>query len=135
MPLQLKVIIPGGILLDTAVDTVIVPGSEGEFQVLPGHLPLFTGMQQGLLCLDEAGQRKVAVFGGIAEVLDDQVTVLADNAEIAEKVDVDRAHKARDRAQQRLERARTDETIDIARARSALHRALLRLRATGKAGQ
>ena len=131
MALQVKVIIPGGVLLDTTAETVIVPGSQGEFQVLPGHLPLFTPLQPGLLCLDEADGRKVAVFGGVVEVLDDGVTLLADNAEIADKVDVERARKAHERAQRRLERAQTDETIDIARARAALRRALLRLRATG----
>jgi len=130
MALQVSVIIPGGVLVETVADTVVVPGSEGEFQVLPGHLPMFTALQPGLLCLDEAGKRKVAVFGGIVEVVDDKVSVLADNAEIAEKVDVERAQKARERAQRRLERARTDATIDVTRARAALHRSLLRLRVT-----
>ena len=132
MALQVRVIIPGGVLLDTTAETVVVPGCEGEFQVLPGHLPLFTGLQPGLLCLDEAGERRVAVFGGVVEVLDDRVILLADNAEIAEKVDVERARQAQERAQQRLLRAQTDETVDIMRARAALRRALLRLRATAK---
>lgn len=132
MPLQVKVIIPAGVLLDTTADTVVVPGSQGDFQVFPGHLPLFTPLQAGLLFLDEKGKRRVAIFGGVAEVLDDQVTLLAENAEIAEKVDVERAMRARERAQQRLERAQRDENIDINRARAALRRALLRLQATGK---
>jgi len=131
MPLQVKVIIPGGVLLDTTADTVVVPGSQGDFQVFPGHLPLFTALQPGLLFLDEKGKRRVAVFGGVAEVLDDQVTLLAENAEIGEKVDVERAMRARERAQQRLEKAQRDENIDINRARAALRRALLRLQATG----
>jgi len=128
MALQVRVVIPGGVLLDTVADTVVVPGSQGEFQVLPGHLPLFTALKPGLLCLDEAGRRRVAIFGGIVEVIDEHVTLLADNAEIAEKIDLERATRAHERAQRRLERARTDEAVDVKRARAALFRALLRLR-------
>ena len=127
MALAIKVVIPKGVLLETEVDTVILPGSEGDLQILPGHLALFSPLRQGELWLDAQGRSKAVVFGGVVEVLQDKVTVLADNAELADKIDVERAREARERAERRLERARTDEKIDLARARAALHRALLRL--------
>ena len=76
MALHIKVIIPGGLLLDTAADTAVVPGSQGEFQVLPGHLPLFTAVSPGLLSLDEAGKRQVALFGTSGAGIGDEVKVM-----------------------------------------------------------
>jgi F-type H+-transporting ATPase subunit epsilon len=127
MPLRVKIIIPDGVLVDKDCPTVIAPGAEGDFQVLPGHLPMFTTLRLGNLWLDEKGEQRVAVFGGTAEVLDDVVTVLADNAEPAEVIDLKRAQDARERAERRIERARTDERVDFARAQASLARAMLRI--------
>jgi len=131
MGLELKVIVPKGVLLDTRPETVILPGTEGDLQILPDHLPVFTPLRMGPLLLDAAGEHQVAIFGGIAEVQANRITVLAQNAELAKKIDIERALAARERAVKRLERAHTDQNIDILRAQAALNRALLRLSVSG----
>ena len=134
MALNVRVVIPDGLLLEREVKTAILPGSEGDLQILPGHLPVFTALRMGELWLDEQGREKVAVFGGVVEVVDDAVRVLADHAELADKIDLDRARQARERAERRLEKARTDVRIDAARAEAALRRALLRIHVVGTKG-
>lgn len=135
MALQIRIVTPRGVLLDSTTETVIAPGVEGDFQVMPGHLPLFTPLRLGELWLDAQGTSRVAVFGGVAEVAEDRVNILADNAELAAKIDLERAEKARERAQQRLERARTADHIDVKRAEAALQRALLRIRTSRKSAE
>jgi F-type H+-transporting ATPase subunit epsilon len=85
----------------------------------------------GLLLLDATGENQVAIYGGVAEVQANRITVLAQNAELAKKIDIDRALAARERAEKRLDRAHTDQNIDIYRAQAALNRALLRLSVSG----
>ncbi len=135
MAIKLKVIIPDGILLEREVTTAVLPGVEGDLQILPGHMPLFTPLRLGQLWLDEKGNERVAIYEGIADVAADEISVLANNAEIAEKIDVERAEQSRERAEKRLDRARTDEKIDVARAEQALKRSLLRLKTRQGGGE
>lgn len=131
MGLELKIVVPTGVLLDVRPETVILPGAEGDLQILPDHLPVFTPLRMGALLLDAAGEHQVAIFGGIAEVRANRVTVLAQNAELAKKIDIERALAARERASKLLERAHTDPNVDLLRAQAALNRALLRLSISG----
>jgi F-type H+-transporting ATPase subunit epsilon len=103
-----------------------LPGAEGYLGILPGHAPLFTELKVG-----ELGFRKgsawvwLAVAWGFAEVLPDQVRVLAETAERANEIDVERATRARDRAEKRLSQGGQD--IDYNRALVALERAIVRI--------
>ncbi len=109
---------------------VLLPSEAGELGVLPGHMPMVCTLQVGRIRVDLPETTiQMATSGGFAEVLNDDVSVLADTAEKAEEIDVERARQARQRAEERLKR-RTEDT-DIVRAHAALARAINRLHVAG----
>ena len=125
--LKVTIVTPAGTKEEYDVRHVRAPGSEGDFGVLPGHLPLMTGLRIGAIRLDtKDGQIVWATAGGYVEVLDNVITILAENAERADKIDVGRAEAARERALGRLKGKK--EGLDIERSRLALARALNRLK-------
>jgi F-type H+-transporting ATPase subunit epsilon len=128
MPLNLQIITPERIVFEEeGVDSVTLPGSEGEMTILPSHAPLMSGLQPGALTFRKSGvETDVALSGGFLEVLDDKVIVLADTAERSEEIDAARAEEARQRAAARL--ATREGEMDIARVIAALDRAQARLR-------
>lgn len=128
--LNLEVITPEKIVLKTEASSVIAPGILGYLGVLPGHAPLITPLQAGVIKFHAEDEDCVAVSGGFLEAGANHVVVLADTAERACDIDVERALKAKERAERRL-RERTPG-VDIARAEAALSRALARLKAAGK---
>jgi F-type H+-transporting ATPase subunit epsilon len=94
MPLQLRVITPTRQLVDAEVEEVTAPGSVGEFGVFPEHVNFIGELQSGILTYVERGVRKrIVVHGGYAEVVEDVVTVLADEAELPEEIDAARARQ------------------------------------------
>jgi len=130
--IQLEVVTPDKILVTERVDLVVAPGVEGEFGVLAGHIPFLTSLQIGELYYKKgASTEYLALSGGYAEVLPDKVTILAESAEKARDIDVDRARRALERAQERLRQAKLEE-LDHARAEAALARAILRLKIAEK---
>jgi len=109
------------------VDIVIAPGIEGQMAILPSHAPLLTMLQPGELVVRKEGEETaIFVSGGFLEVMQNSVTVLADTAERAEEIDVERAEEAKRRAEERLA-GRLPE-MDLARAEIALRRALTRIK-------
>lgn len=101
--LQLEVVTPDREVVRESVAEVQVPGREGYLGILPGHTPLLSQLGIGALSYQKGGQRVyVAVLGGVVEVLADHVTVLADNAERAEDIDVGKARAALADAQQKF---------------------------------
>ncbi len=128
----LEIVTPQRLLVSEAVEEIVAPGSEGYFGVLPGHLPFMTTLKVGELTYrKEREERHLAVSWGYAEVRPEKVIILAETAERAEEIDVDRARRAKGRAEERL-RKWGDETIDFARATAALQRALTRLEVAAK---
>ena len=116
---------------EAGIDALIVPGSEGQLTILPRHAALMTTLDYGELVYRRgAEEHTFAVTGGFMEVNHDRVTILADNAEAAEEIDLTRAEAARARAEDRLRRAREQggRDVDTARAQAALQRSLVRLR-------
>jgi len=135
--LTLEIVTPDRALLREEVDEVVVPGSQGEFGVLPGHTPLLSTLRIGELWYRQ-GQEKhyLAIAFGFVEVLPDRVTVLAQVGERAQEIDVQRAERAKQRAEQRLAQAQSQLTqidFDIERARIALMKSLLRLQVASRA--
>jgi F-type H+-transporting ATPase subunit epsilon len=124
--INLDVVTPEKRLVSLAVDEVVLPGSEGSMGVRPGHAPLLTGLDIGVL-MYRRGEEKhyIAVTHGFAEVLGDRVTVLAEIAERAADIDTPRAERARARALERLKGR--DPDVDVNRAQVALEKALIRL--------
>ena len=124
--LQLEIVTPDHLVLSKEVDYVGAPGLEGEFGVLPGHVPFISALAVGCLYYKAAGKtRYVFVAGGFTEVSDNKVTVLAECAEEAELIDFERAQQALQRANERI--ARKEHDINLVRAEAALRRATNRL--------
>lgn len=124
--ITLELVAPDRQVLRDSVESVQLPGINGELGILPGHAPLLTELGVGELSYLKAGQRYHAtVMGGFAEVLGDRVIVLAERSERAEELDVTRARAARERAEKRLASTAAPD-LDFARAQDALRRALLR---------
>jgi F-type H+-transporting ATPase subunit epsilon len=132
--LRLEILTPDNAVLETDADFVSVPGLEGVFGVLPGHVSLLAALGVGHLHYINGEQTSyVCLAGGFAEVADNRVRILADSSERLEDIDLDRAEKARTRALERLQRA-GGENVDIARAEAALERAINRINARSGPG-
>lgn len=128
--LQLEIVTPDRVVLKTEADYVSLPGVEGDFGVLPGHIPFFAALRIGCMHYEVEGKTTWAcITGGFAEIADNRVQVLVDTAELADEIDIDRAEAAFRRAQQRLEQAKKDTNVNITRAEASLQRALTRLQA------
>lgn len=111
---------------------VTFPGTQGLFQVLPGHAPMFSSLDAGILSVkDTQGQRlQYAIGSGLTRVLDNKIVLLTRTAESSEDIDLERAEAAKQRAEERLNSR--SEQIDVMRAEAALQRALIRLKASHK---
>ncbi|WP_453993011.1 F0F1 ATP synthase subunit epsilon [Bacillus nitroreducens] len=126
---KVNVVTPDGPVYEADVEMVSARAQSGELGILPGHIPMVAPLQVGAVRLKKGSNTElVAVSGGFLEVRPDQVTILAQAAETAEKIDVQRATEAKKRAEQRLQ-AKQDN-IDFKRAELALKRAINRLNVT-----
>lgn len=131
--IQLDIVTPERAVLSEAVDELILPGSEGYLGVRPGHAPLLTTLKLGSIMIRKGNDRQyLAVSWGFVEVLPDRVSILAETAERAEEIDLDRAVRAKERAEQRLKSP--DPDVDFRRAQLALEKALIRIQVASKAG-
>jgi len=132
--MELQIVTPERHVLQETVESVEVPGKEGYLGILPGHAPLITELGIGLLSYHKGSEtRFLTVISGYAEVLPHRVIVLADVAERAEEIDVERTRRARERAQSELAKASAGDE-EWQRAELALQRALVRLQAASKTG-
>ena len=125
--LRLEIVTPDQVVLSTDVDYVGAPGVDGEFGVLAGHIPLLTALSIGTLVYRIGNKDYMAfIAGGFAEVADNKISILAQAAELADNIDVERAEKAKERAENLLAKGGlTDREYKIAEAK--LQRALVRL--------
>ncbi|TMF39686.1 MAG: F0F1 ATP synthase subunit epsilon [Chloroflexi bacterium] len=128
MPIQLDIVTPEKLAYSDEVDAVVLPGSEGELGVLPHHAPLISTLGAGELRLRKGGQEEsFAIIGGFLQVLPDRVVVMAENADMASDIDLEKAQEARRQAEQALEGGFV-EGADLAAARAALQASLIRIR-------
>ena len=127
--LQVDIVTPQGSVYSGVVAAVTVPGAVAPFQVLYNHAPIISSLEPGIvkLLLADLSPRYYVVGGGFVEVLHNHVTVLVDQVEPAERIDLQEAQQQVRQAQQRLASAQTLE--EAWQARQELHRAELRLRA------
>lgn len=128
----LEVVTPEHLLLSQQVEEVIAPGIEGEFGVLPGHTHFLTTLKIGELRY-RIGEHMhyMSVLWGFAEVTPQKVTILAEVAEKAEDIDVDRAQAGVDEAARRLETGGLPSEVEAARI--SLEKARLRQRIAERA--
>jgi F-type H+-transporting ATPase subunit epsilon len=128
MTIRLEIVTPERQAYADDVDAVTVPGIEGELGVLPHHAPLITTVGLGELRIRKAGAEELfAIVGGFLQVRPDKVVVMAETADMAAEIDLERAREARLEAERALE-AGLHEGADLAAARAALQTALLRIR-------
>lgn len=130
-PLNLEVITPEKVTLKAGVISVIAPGVLGYLGILPRHAPLITPLKAGVVTYrpEGGGEERLAVSGGFLEAGPKHVVILADTAEKAGEIDVERAREAKERAERRLRERPAG--LDVARAEAALQRAVARLKAAG----
>jgi len=125
--LRVEIATPERVMLDEEVDMLEAPGALGEFGVLLGHVAFLTTLRHGEIRLFNQGRtRFIATSGGFAEVVDDKITLLLDTAEFAEEIDLDRAHRARERAESAL-KGLTFEHAEYHALEAALLRAITRI--------
>jgi F-type H+-transporting ATPase subunit epsilon len=129
---MLEIVTPHGLVWSGEADEVTASGSEGEFGVLSGHAPFVTTLKIGMLITKKGSE--VGYFfinWGYAEVGADKVLILADSAERAEDISLERAIAAKKRAEERLSK---EENIDFGRATAAIERAVMRMQVAEKKG-
>jgi F-type H+-transporting ATPase subunit epsilon len=128
MALQLEIVTPERLAYSDTVDSVVLPGTEGELGVLPHHAPLVSMLGVGELRIRKgASEESFAIVGGFLQVRPDKVVVMAETADLASEIDLERAHEARREAERALETG-YHEGADLVAARAALQQALLRIR-------
>jgi len=129
--ITLTIVTPERSVVKDEVDELQIPGADGYFGVLPGHAPLFSELKVG-----EVSYRKgdrwtfLSVAWGFVEVLPNQVRILAETAERAQEIDLDRAMRAKQRAEERISRG--GDELDYSRALVALERAVIRIQVAQK---
>ncbi len=133
MPIKLEIVTVERMLYSDDVDMVIAPGTEGVMGILPNHAALLTALNYGELIVRKKGEddQSFAIGGGFMEVLPNKVTVLADVAEHADDINVQRAQQARDRAKNLLESGNLSMD-DMVRAEAAIRRAMVRIKVAQK---
>lgn len=132
MKLKLQVVTPTRTVVATEADSVELPGELGYLGILPGHTPLITVLKAGVLTYrDGSDERSLAIAAGFAEIANDSVTVLADQAEAPAEVDVAAAERERSGAEEELKTASRD-SLDGIRARLELAQARLAITKRGR---
>ncbi|WP_394238572.1 F0F1 ATP synthase subunit epsilon [Niallia oryzisoli] len=125
--IKVSVVTPDGPVYESDVEMISTKAQSGELGILPGHIPMVAPLQIGSVRLKNGGNTEfVAVTGGLLEVRPDQVTILAQAAETAEHIDLERALKAKERAEHRLNEVK-QSNVDFKRAELALKRAINRI--------
>ena len=125
--IQLEVVTPERRVLSEPVNSVTVPGRNGEMQILPGHAALISELKTGVLAYNQDGTtQQLHVSGGFVEVSDDRVSILAEIAERPEEIDAARARLAREHTEKQLS-AWSGTEEDFEKARVKLERSMVRL--------
>ncbi|MDI3547296.1 MAG: F-type H+-transporting ATPase subunit epsilon [Halanaerobiales bacterium] len=126
--IRLEVVTPERVVYSEDINLMEAPAIDGAIGILPRHAPLVTVLKTGVLKVASGGKRfKIAISEGFMEVKPDQINVVVRTAELPHEIDVERARKAKERAEERLRSERSE--IDFARAEAALERAIARLKA------
>ena len=128
--IKLEVVTPTGSIVNEEVDIVNAPGTGGDFGILANHAPFLSTIKIGALTYEIGNDRKsLMVSGGFCEVSNNTVTFLVESAEAKSDIDVDRAMKAKDRAEKRISGNGSGvDNFNETRAEAALARSIARLK-------
>jgi F-type H+-transporting ATPase subunit epsilon len=128
MPIQCDIVTQERTVFSGEVDSVSLPGTEGRMGVLPHHSPLLTTLGFGEVVVRTDGEEQYfAIGGGFAEVQPDRIIILADSAESATEIDIDRAERARQQAEQFMREGVPEDPERYAQIRASLQRAQIRI--------
>lgn len=128
MPIRCEVVSQDRIVYQGDVDSVNLPGVEGDMGILPDHSPLLALLRFGVISVKSKTEEQFfTVAGGVVEVQPDQVTILADAAENVEEIDIERAESARKRAETALAKTPQTQTDEYLAIQAAMRRSNLRL--------
>ena len=128
MTIRCEIVTQDKSLFEGDVDIVIVPGSEGDMGILPGHAPLLATLGYGILRVRVKGEEHAfTIAGGVVEARPDVVTVLANVGENIEEIDVHRAEAAKARAEDLLKKDPPPDTDEYLSIQAALRRSKIRL--------
>lgn len=128
MALTLEIVTPEARVYSDTVDTVVIPTTEGEIGILPGHIPLLTQVGAGELRVQKGGKTELlAVGNGFVEIDGDKVSILAESAISEEKIDVDAAEKAMQRAQETLRSKESLEPAEVERLEAVIRSSFAQL--------
>jgi len=129
MPIRCEIVSQDRLVFEGDADIVIVPGALGEMGILPGHAPLLSALEMGVIQVKKDQEEEVfTVTGGFIEVQPDIVTIMADAAEHIDEIDEERAQQAMERAQLLLDEYSEEDTDNYLRIQAALRRSSLRLK-------
>ena len=138
--LNLEVVTPEQAVLSEEIDEVVLPGEEGQFGVLPGHLPLLSSLTIGeLVVIDEGDEENYFVDGGLVEVLEDRVSVLTKTCAGVEDIDIEHAREELQVAEEEIQRIEElaepeeEEEVLLGKYRESMERARQRLMVADKA--
>ncbi|MCP4338053.1 MAG: F0F1 ATP synthase subunit epsilon [Desulfobulbaceae bacterium] len=128
--IRLEVVTPSGAKVNEDVDIVNAPGYGGDFGVLANHAPFLSTIKIGTLTYENGNTREsLMISGGFCEVSDNKITFLVESAEVGSEIDVERAMRAKERAEKRLaQAAQQTDNFNRRRAEIALQRAVARLK-------
>ncbi len=127
--IKLEVVTPQRRILTEEVESVMAPGTEGYLGIRPRHAPLLTSLKPGVVYYRKVGNKteRMAISGGFMEVGPEKVIILADMAELSSEINVERARRAKERAEKYLQER--PEGFDSARAEEDLQKSIARLKA------
>lgn len=128
--MKFKIVTPEKTIYENDILQVSIPTMDGEITVMPNHIPLVSVLQAGELKIkDKDGEHIMAVSGGFLEVkANNELVILADNAERADDIDLQRAEQARQRAEEEMARAKGQEDIDFAKLQAVIDREMNRIK-------
>ncbi len=132
--IEFKIVTPDGIIYEDKVEKVTVPTTSGEITILPKHIPLVSVLKAGeLVAYKEDHPVAMSVAGGVVEVQsEDKVYIMADTAERAEEIDVERAEAARQRAEEIMQQKENVDDVDFAKLQAVIDREMARIRVAKK---
>ena len=123
----IEIVTPARKVMTKEVNSIVIPAANGYMGIMSRHIPLVNSLGVGVLKYKSDGKEEyTAISGGFMEVSNNKVSIMADAAENALEIDVERAKRAEERARERLNNR---EGIDVIRAEQSLRRAIVRLRA------
>ena len=128
--IKFKIVTPEHIVYENEISSVSIPTTTGEITILPNHIPLVSVVAPGEMKIkDASGEQILAIAGGFVEVrTNNEVVILADNAERADEIDVARAEAAHKRAEEAMQQAKNVQDVDFARLQAVMERELNRVR-------